>query len=67
MASGLNMSHGEMSSFVSFPLFSFTLVRQLRNFEFKGHENTLIFLEKKMISDLIYPIKQCLICLSFVV
>ena len=35
--SDLNMSHGTMSDFVSFPLFGFTLVIKLRNFNFKGH------------------------------
>ena len=37
MVSDLNMPHGEMSYFVSFPLFGFTLVIKLRNFDFKGH------------------------------
>ena len=37
MVSDLNMSHGEMPDFVSFPLFGFNLVRKLRNFDFKGH------------------------------
>ena len=34
--SDLNMSHGKMSDFdfVSFPLFGFTLVIKLRNFDF---------------------------------
>ena len=33
----LNMSHGKMSNFVSFPLFGVTLVIKLRYFDFKGH------------------------------
>ena len=33
----LNMSPGKMPDFVSFPLFGFTLVIKLRNFDFKGH------------------------------
>ena len=37
MASDLNMSHGKMSDFVSFPLFGVTSVIKLRNFDFKGH------------------------------
>ena len=41
------MSHGKMSDFVSFPLFGFTLVINLRNFNFEGDLNTLIFLIKK--------------------
>ena len=36
MASDLNLSHGKMSDFVSFPLFGFTLVTKLRNVDFKG-------------------------------
>ena len=31
------MSHGEMSDFVSFPLFEFTLVIKLKNFDFESH------------------------------
>ena len=31
--SDLNMSHGKMSDFVSFPLFGFILVLTLRNFD----------------------------------
>ena len=33
----LNMSHGKMSDFVSFPLLGFTLVIKLTNFDFEGH------------------------------
>ena len=32
--SDLNISHGEMSDFVSFPLFGFALVIKLTNFDF---------------------------------
>ena len=46
MLSDLNMSHGKLSDFALLPLFKFTLVIKLRNFEFKGHENTLIFFDK---------------------
>ena len=42
-----------MSDFVSFLLFGFTLVINLRNFDFEGHEITLLFLDKKMMPDLI--------------
>ena len=35
--SDLNMSHGKMSDFVSFPLFGFILVLPLRNFDYGGH------------------------------
>ena len=37
MISDLNMSHGKMSHFVSYPLFGFTAVIKLRNFDFKSH------------------------------
>ena len=37
MMSDLNMSHGQMCDFVSFPMFGFTLVKKLRNFSFEGH------------------------------
>ena len=53
MMSDLNMSHGKMYDFVSIPLFGFTLVKKLRNLDFEGHWNTLIFFHKKMMSDLI--------------
>ena len=35
--SDLNMSYGKMLDFVSFPLFGFTVVSKLRNFDFEGH------------------------------
>ena len=51
--SNFNMSHGKMSGFALFPLFGFTLVIKLWNFDFESHWNTLIFLDKKdMLSDL---------------
>ena len=37
MKSDFKTPHGEMSDFVSFPLFGFTLVIKLRNFDFEGH------------------------------
>ena len=37
MVSDLNMSHGKMSDFVLLPLFRFTPVIKLRNFDFKDH------------------------------
>ena len=46
MMSDLNMSHGKMSDFVSFLLLRFTVVINPRNFDFKSHRNTLIFLQK---------------------
>ena len=45
--SDLNMFHGKVSDFVSFPLFGFTLVMNLRNIDFENYWNTLIFLIKK--------------------
>ena len=47
--SDLNMSHGKMPDFVSFPLPGITLVIKLRNFDFESHRNTLIF---DIVSDL---------------
>ena len=41
------MSHGKMSDFVSFPLFGFTLVIKLGNFNFESYQNTLMFFDKK--------------------
>ena len=35
MVSNLNISYGKMSDFVSFPLFGFTLVIKVRNFDVK--------------------------------
>ena len=49
----MDIFHGKMPGFVSFPLFGFTLVIKLRNFDFESHLNTLIFFDKKdMVSDL---------------
>ena len=53
MASDFNMPHGKMSDFVLFPFFGFTLVIKLKNFHFESHWNTLIYFDKKNISDLI--------------
>ena len=46
MMSDLNMFHGKFLSFVSFPVFHFTLVMKLRKFDFKSRWNTLIILTK---------------------
>ena len=47
------MSYGNMSDFVSFWLFGFTLVIKLRNFDFECYWNTLFILgNKDMLSDL---------------
>ena len=47
------MYHGNMSDFVSFPLFGFTLKIKLRNFHFESHGNALIFwIKKYMLSDM---------------
>ena len=37
IVSHLNMFRGKMSDFVSFPLFGFTLVIKLRNYNFESH------------------------------
>ena len=37
MVSELTMSHEKMSDLVSFPVFGFTFVLKLRNFDFEGH------------------------------
>ena len=37
MLSDLNMSHGKISDFVSFPLFGFTLLIKQKNLDFEGH------------------------------
>ena len=47
MISDLNMSHGNMSDFVSCLLFGFTLEIKLTNFDFESHWNTLILFDKK--------------------
>ena len=47
MASDLNISHGKMADFLSFPLLGFTLVIKLRNFNFENHLNALTFFDKK--------------------
>ena len=51
MTSDLNMPHGQMSDFFSFPLFGLALVIKLRNFHLESHWNTLIFflLKKKLV------------------
>ena len=49
----LKMSHENMSDFVSFPLFGFTLVIKLRNFDFESHWNTLLLLLLLLLSLLL--------------
>ena len=55
------MSHENMSDFVSFPFFGFTLIIKLRKFDFESHGNTLKSLDKKnMLSDLnMFHVKMC--------
>ena len=50
MISDLNMSHGNMSGFVSYLLFGFTLEIKLTNFDFENRWNTLILFDKKGVS-----------------
>ena len=47
MVPDLNMPYGKMSYFVLFPLFRFSSVIKLRNFDFESHWNTLILFDKK--------------------
>ena len=41
------MSHGKMSDFVSITLFGFTLVINLRNFDFESHWNVPLIFDKE--------------------
>ena len=52
--SDLNMSHGKILDFIAFPLFRFTLVIKLKNFDFQSPAKRQYFL-KEMMSDLIMP------------
>ena len=65
VVSDLNMSHGKMSDFVPFPLFRFALVIKLRNFDFEGHWNTLIFFDKKNDAGFDYVMSNCQIWFKF--
>ena len=40
IASDFSMFHGNISDFIWFPLFGFTLVKKLRNFDFESHSNS---------------------------
>ena len=51
ITSYLNISHENMSDFVSFSLFGFTFFLKVRNLDFDTHWNTLFF-DKKTMSDL---------------
>ena len=69
MVSDLNMSHGKMSSFVSFPLLSFTLVIKLRNSDFESHWNILVYFDKRerhAVRFTYVPWKDVLFCLIFI-
>ena len=44
----LNMFFEKMTDFILFPLFRFTLIIKLRNFDFESYLNTLIFFKKKI-------------------
>ena len=57
----LNISHRKMSNCVPIPLCGFTSAIKLRNFDFKGHQNALIFFDKRMMSDLIMSCQAGLI------
>ena len=43
----LDMSDRKMSDFVLLPFLGFTLVMELRNFDFKSHRNTSILFDQK--------------------
>ena len=47
MVSDLNMSRRRMSDSVSFPLFGFTFVIKLRNFDFESQWNTFLFFDRE--------------------
>ena len=47
------MPGGNISDYVSFPLFGFTLDIKRENTNFKGHYNILMFFDQKMMLDLI--------------
>ena len=66
--SDLNICHGNMSDFVSFPLFGFTLVIKLGNFDFESHVNTLIFFDKKryVVRFEYIPLKYVWFCFIFI-
>ena len=44
--SELNMFPGKMCAFISFPLFGFTLIIKLRNFDFQRYWSNLIFFDQ---------------------
>ena len=52
LISDLHMCHDKVADFVSFPLFRFTLIMKLANFNFVSHSDTLIFFNKKLMLDL---------------
>ena len=53
LVSHLNISHGKMSNFVSFPLFELNSGMKLGNFDYKSHWSTSICCDKKdILSDL---------------
>ena len=58
MTTYLNLFHKDLSHYVSFPLFGFTLVMKLRNFEFENHLNTLLFYKKNWCQIWAYPVKK---------
>ena len=47
IVSDVNIFHSKMSDFVSIPLFGFTLVIKLRNFDFESHWNISLFFDKE--------------------
>ena len=64
LISDFNMSHGEMSDFVSLQLFEFTLAIKLRNFDFESHWNTLIIFDRKRYDVPCKNVSFCFISIS---
>ena len=58
MKSDVNMVHGKMSDFVSFPLSVFCLVIKLSYFDFESHRNILIFLINENNVRFEYPLSN---------
>ena len=44
----LNMFYEKMTDFILFPLFRFTLIIKLRNFDIESYLNTLILFKNKI-------------------
>ena len=68
MMADLNISHDKISDFDSFPLFQFTLVIKLGNYDFESHWNLYIFWQIKIWYQIwIFPMEKYLIFLISIV